>query len=72
MRRDGVFWESHLTVEGRREFVAEIAGKHGTRLRRYLAARLRNAADASDLVQEIFLRLLRVDRHESIRNRKPM
>lgn len=38
------------------------------RLRRYLAARLRNSADMSDFVQEVFLRLLRVDRHESIRN----
>jgi RNA polymerase sigma factor (sigma-70 family) len=64
--------ESHtgaaLKVDGRQAFVTEIATKHGTRLRRYLAARLRNAADASDLVQEVFLRLLRVDRHESIRN----
>jgi RNA polymerase sigma-70 factor (ECF subfamily) len=33
-----------------------------------LAARLRNAADVSDLVQEVFLRLMRVERHESIRN----
>jgi RNA polymerase sigma factor (sigma-70 family) len=57
-----------LTVEDRKAFVTDIATKHGTRLRRYLAARLRNAADASDLVQEVFLRLLRVERHESIRN----
>jgi RNA polymerase sigma factor (sigma-70 family) len=57
-----------LTVEDKRAFVADIATQHGTRLRRYLAARLRNAADVSDLVQEVFLRLLRVDRHESIRN----
>jgi len=49
-------------------FVTQIATQHGTRLRRYLAARLRNAADASDLVQEVYLRLLRVGRHESIRN----
>lgn len=59
---------AHLTVDDKHAFVAEIATKHGTRLRRYLAARLRNAADASDLVQEVFLRLMRVDRHESIRN----
>jgi hypothetical protein len=43
--------ESHtgaaLKVDGRQAFVTEIATKHGTRLRRYLAARLRNAADAS-------------------------
>lgn len=52
----------------RQAFITEIATKHGSRLRRFLAARLRNAADVSDLTQEVFLRLLRVDRHESIRN----
>lgn len=57
-----------MAVEDRRAFVTEIATQHGTRLRRYLAARLRNAADVSDLVQEVFLRMLRVERHESIRN----
>ena len=49
-------------------FVTEIALQHGIKLRRYLAARLRNAADVPDLVQEVFLRMLRVERHESIRN----
>jgi RNA polymerase sigma factor (sigma-70 family) len=57
-----------LKVDDKHAFVTEIATQHGTRLRRYLAARLRNAADASDLVQEVFLRLMRVERHESIRN----
>jgi RNA polymerase sigma factor (sigma-70 family) len=57
-----------LKVDDRQAFVTDIATKHGQRLRRYLAARLRNAADASDLVQEVFLRLMRVERHESIRN----
>jgi RNA polymerase sigma factor (sigma-70 family) len=57
-----------LKVDDSQAFVTEIATKHGKRLRRYLAARLRNSADVSDLVQEVFLRMLRVDRHESIRN----
>jgi RNA polymerase sigma factor (sigma-70 family) len=57
-----------LDTEEKQAFVADIATKHGRRMRRYLAARLRNAADASDLVQEVFLRLMRVERHESIRN----
>jgi RNA polymerase sigma factor (sigma-70 family) len=50
-----------------RLFVADLAAKHGTRLRRYLAGRLRNAADVPDLAQEIFLRLLRVERYDLIR-----
>lgn len=52
----------------RQAFVTDIATQHGRKLRRYLAARLRNAADVPDLVQEVFLRLMRIERHESIRN----
>jgi RNA polymerase sigma-70 factor (ECF subfamily) len=57
-----------LSADEKQAFVAEIATKHDRRLRRYLAARLRNTADVPDLVQEVFLRLLRVERYESIRN----
>ena len=50
-------------------FVAKIEKEHGERLRKFLAIKLRHsAADVPDLVQEIFLRLLRVDHHESIRS----
>jgi RNA polymerase sigma-70 factor (ECF subfamily) len=42
---------------------------HGRAVRRFLAARMRHAAaDLPDLVQEVFLRLLRVPDHETIRN----
>lgn len=42
---------------------------HGRAVRRFLAARMRHAAaDLPDLVQEVFLRLLRVPDHEAIRN----
>src|SRR5262249_7226141 len=42
---------------------------HGRKLRQYLAVRLRNAAaDVPDLMQEVYLRLLRLDNHEAIRN----
>src|SRR5580698_4169421 len=57
-----------LKLEDKQAFLTDIATTHGRRLRRYLAARLRNAADASDLAQEVFLRLMRVEHHESIRN----
>jgi RNA polymerase sigma factor (sigma-70 family) len=57
-----------LKVVDRQTFVTEVAIKHGKRLRRYVAARLRNPADVPDLVQEVFLRLLRMDQHEPIRN----
>ncbi len=52
-----------------RAFVADIEKQHGQRLRRFLASRLRHrSADVPDLVQEVFLRLLRIERHETIRS----
>lgn len=57
-----------MEEETRQSFVAGVAVQYGRRLRRFLAARLRNAGDAPDLSQEVYLRLLRVDRHELIRN----
>lgn len=57
------------TAKDKQAFVADLARQHGGRLRRFLASRLRSAAtDAPDLVQEVFLRLLRIDRHETIRS----
>lgn len=42
---------------------------HGRALRRFLAVRMRKSAvDVPDLVQEVFIRLLRIDDQESIRN----
>ena len=42
---------------------------HGRQLRRFLSARVRGTrADIPDLLQEIFLRLLRIKDHEAIRN----
>jgi RNA polymerase sigma-70 factor (ECF subfamily) len=57
-----------MTIDPRQTFVGEIVGRHGRKLRRYLAARLRNTTDVADLAQEVFLRLVRVDRHDRIRN----
>lgn len=56
-----------LPADDHHLFVTDIAAKHGRRLRRFLAARLRNASDVGDLAQEVFLRLLRVERHDQIR-----
>jgi RNA polymerase sigma-70 factor (ECF subfamily) len=56
-----------VTLKEKQAFVAAVEAEHGKRLRRFLLARVRSAADAADLVQEVFLRLLRVENHESIR-----
>lgn len=56
-------------AEDRKAFLTALVEKNGQRLRRYLAARLRNAAaDVPDLMQEVYLRLLRMSRPETIRS----
>jgi RNA polymerase sigma factor (sigma-70 family) len=60
--------QAPLTPDSKQAFVADLERRHGPRLRRFLASRLRSAIDAGDLVQEVFLRLLRIDRHETIRS----
>ena len=58
-----------MTIDSKRAFLATLEKTHGRQLQRYLAARLRNAvADAPDLAQEVYLRLLRIDHHETIRD----
>jgi RNA polymerase sigma-70 factor (ECF subfamily) len=58
-----------LPVDDKYAFVTGLAVSHGERLRRFLATRLRRARhDVPDLVQEVYMRLLRVDRPDSIRN----
>ena len=52
----------------KRGFVAEIAARYGQRLRLFLSVRLRNVHDVPDVAQEVFLRLLRVERQDAIRN----
>lgn len=49
-------------------FVAEMAARYGRGLRQFLSVRLRNVHDVPDIAQEVFLRLLRVERQDAIRN----
>ena len=50
-------------------FVSAMERQHGLRLRRYLSSRLRDRlSDVPDLVQEVFLRLLRINEHDTIRS----
>lgn len=57
-----------MSTDDSSAFVAGMAAEYGSRLRRFLKLRLRNAADAPDLAQEVFLRLLRVRNHDDIRS----
>lgn len=59
-----------MALADKQALVADIERQHGGRLRRFLASRLRTSlvADAPDLAQEVFLRLLRIDHLETIRS----
>jgi RNA polymerase sigma factor (sigma-70 family) len=56
-----------LGRQAKHALVEELAAKHGEQLRRFLRSRVRNVADVPDIIQEVFLRLLRVSNHETIR-----
>jgi RNA polymerase sigma factor (sigma-70 family) len=60
--------DGNLHREARHTFVSGIASRYGRRLLSFFSQRLRNRADAPDLAQEVFLRLMRVEHHETIRS----
>jgi RNA polymerase sigma factor (sigma-70 family) len=63
------FLDKHLRDSEKKTYVADIERRHGERLRRFLASRLRDrAVDANDLAQEVFLRMLRIEHLETIRS----
>jgi len=58
-----------VSSESKQTFTTALEKSDGRRLRRFLSARLRHAAaDVPDLMQEIFLRLLRIKDPNAIRN----
>src|ERR1700731_3847653 len=48
--------------------VADLAASHGDQLRAFLVVRVRNIDDVPDIVQEVYLRMLRIPNIESIRS----
>lgn len=54
--------------DGRRSYWDRIFCQHGPGVTAFIRRRVRRAVDASDLTQELYLRLLRADRAELIRN----
>lgn len=57
-----------LSADDPQALVAELAGTHREQLRRFLVTRVRNVADVPDIVQEVFLRMLRIPGREAIRS----
>ena len=57
-----------MRVEDPQILVTDLEATHGEQLRRFLVARVRNVADVPDVVQEVYLRMLRIPNIESIRS----
>lgn len=57
-----------MSASDRQSFVAGLAARYGSRLRRFLKLNLTNASDVPDLAQEVFMRLMRVQNHDEIRS----
>lgn len=57
-----------LAAPDRQSLVEGLVASHGEQLRYFLLRRVRNRADVADLVQEVFLRMMRVPDHEAIRS----
>jgi RNA polymerase sigma-70 factor (ECF subfamily) len=57
-----------LMSDSRRSYWDRIFGQHGPGVTAFIRRRVRRDADAPDLTQELYLRLLRADRAELIRN----
>jgi RNA polymerase sigma-70 factor (ECF subfamily) len=55
-------------ARGKLEHWDHVLGGQGSRLAAFIRRRVRQPADASDLTQEVYLRFLRADREELIRN----
>ena len=57
-----------MGYETNQAVLAALLESHGQRLRRFLLARVRNSADVPDIMQEVFLRMMRVPNVESVRS----
>jgi RNA polymerase sigma-70 factor (ECF subfamily) len=55
-------------AEHTQQLVMGLVASHGMQLRRFILARARNLADVPDIVQEVYLRMLRIPDIESIRS----
>jgi RNA polymerase sigma-70 factor (ECF subfamily) len=57
-----------MAAEPRRSLIERLFGEHRTALQMFFRQRIRTKADAADLAQEVYLRMLRIRDPESIRN----
>ena len=57
-----------MTEPTKHAWLEEVVQRNDRDLKRYLSQRVTNSAEAEDLAQEIYLRLLRIERQDLIRS----
>ena len=57
-----------MVGEPNSSLVERLFGEHRSKLQSFFRRRIRSSADAPDLVQEVYLRMLRISDKEAIRN----
>ncbi len=57
-----------MTVDTGETMITGLIASHGSQLRRFLLSRVRNSADVPDLIQEVYLRMLRIPNYDAIRS----
>ena len=60
-----------MAPEPRPSLIERLFGEHRTALQMFFRQRIRTKADAADLAQEVYLRMLRIKDPEAIRNPVP-
>lgn len=57
-----------MGVLNHQSFVTALVASHGQQLRSFLLSRVRNSFDVPDIVQEVYLRMMRIPHVESVRS----
>ena len=57
-----------MAADAERDMVTALAVSHASQLHYFLSGRVRNRADVPDLVQEVFLRMLRIPDADAVRS----
>lgn len=57
-----------MDVPNPQAFVTALVASHGQQLRSFLLSRVRNSFDVPDILQEVYLRMMRIPHVESVRS----
>jgi RNA polymerase sigma factor (sigma-70 family) len=67
-RWEGIAWVTMATADPKPSLVERLFAEHRGALQTFFLRRIRSKADAPDLAQEVYVRMLRISDQEAIRN----